>query len=154
MYQAKAKYCYDYPRPCVTTDMVIFRENEGTMELLLIERKNEPYKGCWAFPGGFLNDNETLEQCASRELEEETSLKDLVLTQFKAYSSLKRDPRHRTITIVFVGFLTSDQSEIAGDDAAKAKWFSISAFPSLAFDHQQIIDDVLEDLSEGTNVGA
>lgn len=144
MNQTNTKYCYDYPRPCVTTDMAIFREHEGVMELLLIERKNEPYQGMWAFPGGFLNDNETLEQCAARELEEETSLTNLTLAQFKAYSALKRDPRHRTITVVFIGFLTSAQSEHAGDDAAKASWFSLKKLPPLAFDHQKILDEILE----------
>lgn len=146
MYSSK-KYCYDYPRPCVTTDMAIFRENEGRMEILLVKRKNEPYQGMWAFPGGFLNEDETLEQCAARELEEETALKNLVLYQFKAFSDLHRDPRHRTITVVYVGFLMSQQTDSAGDDAAKTQWFTIDDLPGLAFDHQQILDEVLEDLS-------
>lgn len=137
-------YSYDYPRPCVTTDIAIFRGNLEKKELLLIERKNSPFQGMWALPGGFINEDETLEQCAMRELEEETMLKEIKLSQFRAYSSIDRDPRHRTISVVFVGFLTLEQKIIASDDAARAKWFKIDEIPHLAFDHQQIINDILE----------
>lgn len=137
-------YTYEYPRPCVTTDITVFRENSERMELLLIKRKNPPYEGMWAFPGGFINEDETLEQCAMRELEEETTLKNITLSQFKTYSAINRDPRHRTISTVFVGFLTSEETPKDGDDAAETQWFKIDELPPLAFDHQQIIEDIFD----------
>lgn len=142
-------FTYLYPRPCVTTDIAVIRKNNGALELLLIKRKNQPFKDAWALPGGFLDENETLEECAARELEEETSIKGLTLTQFRAYSAINRDPRQRTITVVFVGILNTEQHEKAGDDAADVQWFKIEELPTLAFDHQQIIDDILEELSQG-----
>ena len=98
-------FTYDYPRPCVTTDCLIFRKIDSIWSLLLIERGNEPYKGCWALPGGFLEMEEDLETCAARELQEETGLTGISLHQLYAFGEPHRDPRHRTISIAF-GVLT------------------------------------------------
>ena len=97
----KGKYIYDYPRPAVTTDCVVFGIDGNSIKVLLIERGNEPFKGCWAFPGGFLNMDENAEQGAIRELKEETGLDLKDIKQIGAYSDVDRDPRSRVITIAF-----------------------------------------------------
>ena len=137
------KYCYDYPRPAVTADIVILHRSENGCSVLLIERKNPPFEGSWAIPGGFVDMDETLEEAALRELEEETGVSGVELHQFHTFSKVDRDPRHRTITTVFIGY--ADASQItpnAGDDAANVKWFSMDALPALAFDHDFILDMV------------
>lgn len=131
-------YTYKYPHPAVTSDCVVFGFDGKELKILLIERKNEPCKGCWAFPGGFMNIDETVEQCAKRELEEETGLKLDVLEQFHTFSEVNRDPRERVITVAFIGLVK--QAEVKGsDDAAKAQWFPIKETPRLAFDHDYIL---------------
>ena len=138
-------YTYKYPRPAVTTDCVVFRLEEGKLKTLLIERGNEPYKGCWAFPGGFLNMDENAEQGALRELEEETGLKLHDIEEFGTFSEVDRDPRGRVITIAF--YAITDQKEVrGGDDAAKAQWFPIDDTPPLAFDHGLMLKKALEKL--------
>ena len=138
-------YTYKYPRPAVTTDCVVFRLEEGKLKTLLIERGNEPYKGCWAFPGGFLNMDENAEQGALRELEEETGLKLHDIEEFGTFSEVDRDPRGRVITIAF--YAITDQKEVrGGDDAAKAQWFPIGDTPPLAFDHGLMLKKALERL--------
>lgn len=133
-------YTYKYPRPSVTTDcIVITREPEP--KVLLIERGDEPFKGCWAFPGGFLNMDETAEQCAIRELKEETGLAINTIHQVGAYSKVDRDPRGRTITIAYLAIIDSPLPVVGQDDAAKAQWFSLSDLPRLAFDHADIMQD-------------
>lgn len=97
----EGQYCYQYPRPAVTTDCVIFGFDGEVLKVLLVERGGEPYKGCWAFPGGFLNMDETTDECAVRELEEETGLKDVFVEQLQAFSDVDRDPRGRTITVAY-----------------------------------------------------
>lgn len=135
-------YTYKYPRPAVTADCVVMTK-EATPQVLLIERGFEPFKGCWAFPGGFLNMDETTEQCAIRELEEETGLVVKDLQQIGAYSKVDRDPRGRTITVAYL-VLVDHPVEVTGqDDAAKAEWFSINKLPSLAFDHEDIMRDAI-----------
>jgi 8-oxo-dGTP diphosphatase len=136
-------YTYKYPRPAVTVDMLIFRRDGNGLKILLIQRNHEPFEGKWALPGGFMDMDETLEAAAARELEEETGLKNIPLEQLKAYSALDRDPRHRTITVAFMGFLNGNQKLKAGDDARKADWFSVDNLPPLAFDHSRIISDAL-----------
>ena len=135
-------YTYKYPRPAVTTDCVVFRKEDGILKTLLIERGNEPYKGFWAFPGGFLNMDENAEQGALRELEEETGLKLEHIEEFGTFSTVDRDPRGRVISIAFYGI--TDQAEVkGGDDAAKAQWFPIDRIPPLAFDHDEILERAL-----------
>lgn len=138
-------FTYEYPRPCVTVDIVLLRPSHKGFEVMLIQRGQQPYKGMWAFPGGFINMDEDLEQAARRELFEETNLSGIQLTQFKTYGAPNRDPRHRTITIVFTAIITDgiECQPVAGDDAHKAEWFQLAHLPELAFDHSQIFKDVL-----------
>lgn len=114
--------------------------------MLLIERGNEPYKGCWALPGGFLDMDETLEECAIRELEEETGLKVSIesIRQVGTYSRVNRDPRGRTISTAFIAVVDSPLPVKGQDDAARAEWFAIDSLPPLAFDHADIIRDGID----------
>ncbi len=134
-------YTYEYPRPAVTTDCLIFGfDANGQLHLLLVERGNEPYRGKWAFPGGFLDMDETAEACALRELQEETSLTIVRVMQLQAFSAVNRDPRGRTITIAYISIVDMAKCKpIAGDDAAKVQWFPVSQLPPLAFDHADIL---------------
>ena len=137
------EYTYKYPRPAVTADCVVMTKEE-VPQVLLIERGADPYKGCWAFPGGFMNMDETTEQCAIRELEEETGLKVSDIHQIGAYSKVDRDPRGRTITVAYLAIIDA-YAEVRGqDDAAIAQWFPIDARPPLAFDHEDIMRDALK----------
>ena len=131
-------YTYQYPRPAVTVDAILI---SSLNSVLLIERGHNPYKGKWALPGGFINLDEELETACKRELKEETGLRVEKLKQFKAYGSVHRDPRHRTISVIFYTFTDSELVTSAGDDAKKAQWFSLDNLLELAFDHQQILDD-------------
>ena len=138
-------YTYAYPRPAVTVDMVVFKETNSGLEFLLIERKNEPFKNQWALPGGFVDIDEEIEHAAYRELEEETSIRKIKLKQFKSFGKLGRDPRGRTISIVFYGNLKDKNQTIkAADDAKNLQWFTLDQLPPLAFDHQEIIDQFIE----------
>ena len=135
-------YTYSYPRPAVTADcVVVTREREP--RVLLIQRGNEPYKGCWAFPGGFMDMDETTEQCAMRELEEETGLKMTGLRQIGASSKVDRDPRGRTVTVAYLVRVDEPAAVRGMDDAAKAEWWPLSALPRLAFDHDEIMRDAI-----------
>ena len=145
--EMKEVYTYEYPRPSVTTDCVIFGFDSEGLSVLLIERGIEPFKGCWAFPGGFMRMDEDAETCARRELEEETGLKDVHVEQFGTFSEVNRDPRGRTVTIAH--FALVKKSEVKGaDDAADAKWFRIGDIPPLAFDHDRILRVALNTLRE------
>ena len=135
-------YTYKYPRPAVTADTVVITR-EAEPQVLLIQRGNEPFKGYWAFPGGFMNMDETTEQCAVRELEEETGLKVNEVWQIGAYSKIDRDPRGRTITVAYLAVVEAPEAVEGQDDAAKAEWFPLSALPPLAFDHSDIIQDAI-----------
>ena len=113
-------YTYKYPRPAVTGDCIVITKEENA-KVLLIQRGDEPYKGTWAFPGGFMNMDETTEQCAIRELEEETGLKVKDVHQIGAYSKVDRDPRGRTITVAYLAIIDKPISVVGQDDAAKAE---------------------------------
>ena len=126
----------------MTADCVVMTKG-AVPQVLLIERGNEPFKGCWAFPGGFLDMDETTEQCAIRELEEETRLKVSDIHQIGAYSKVDRDPRGRTITVAYLAIIDAPKEVSGQDDAAKAKWFPINALPPLAFDHENIMRDAI-----------
>jgi len=134
-------YSYKYPRPALTVDAIIYAKEKESIFVLLIQRGKEPFKDKWALPGGFVNMDELLETACRRELEEETGLKVDKMTQFKAYDAIDRDPRHRTISVVFSAEISEKQEVKGGDDAAHAKWFSLSELPELAFDHQQILEE-------------
>jgi 8-oxo-dGTP diphosphatase len=131
-------FTYSYPRPAVTVDAILISKQHS---VLLIERGREPFKGQWALPGGFIEMDEALEAACIRELEEETGIRIGELRQFRAYGAVNRDPRHRTISVVFYAFTESELTACAGDDASIAQWFSIDNLPELAFDHQQILDE-------------
>ena len=135
-------YTYKYPRPAVTADCVVITK-EAIPQVLLIERGADPFKGCWAFPGGFMNMDETTEQCAIRELEEETGLKVKDVHQIGAYSKVDRDPRGRTITVAYLAIIDKPISVVGQDDAAKAEWWPINSLPHLAFDHDEIVSDAI-----------
>lgn len=116
-------YTYEYPRPTVTTDIVLFAGNVDvyqSLQVLLIQRKNEPFQGMWAFPGGFVDMDEDLLTCALRELEEETGVKNVELVQLHTFGSVDRDPRHRTISVVYGGVIPNTLEAIAMDDADDA----------------------------------
>lgn len=136
------EYTYKYPRPAVTADCVVITK-EAEPKVLLIQRGADPYKGCWAFPGGFMNMDETTEQCAIRELEEETGLKVSTVRQIGAYSKVDRDPRGRTITVAYLAIIDKPAQVTGQDDTAKAEWFPLSALPELAFDHVDIMADAI-----------
>lgn len=141
------KYCYKYPHPSVTTDCVIFGFDGNQLQVLLIERGIEPYKGRWAFPGGFLNMDESAEEGALRELQEETGLTGAYIEQFHTFTDPNRDPRERVITIAYYA-LVRIQEVKGGDDAAKAQWFALDEVPQLAFDHDLILRRALKRLRE------
>ena len=133
-------FTYDYPRPMVTVDAVVFRNNGTNTEVLLIKRGHYPYEGMWALPGGFVDMEETLEEAIVRELEEETGLKNLELRQLHAFSEIYRDPRGRNISINFWGIADPDNISVeGGDDATDARWFPVDQMPELAFDHHKVI---------------
>ena len=135
-------YTYKYPRPALTADMVVITKG-STPEVLLIQRGDDPYKGCWAFPGGFMEMDETAEQCAIRELKEETGLELSVLHQIGAYSKVDRDPRGRTVTVAYLAIVDSPMEVRGQDDAAKAEWWPLASLPPLAFDHEDILNDAI-----------
>jgi 8-oxo-dGTP diphosphatase len=133
-------FCYKYPRPMVTADAVVFNRYEPVPALLLILRNNEPYKNCWALPGGFVDMDEDLETAARRELEEETGLQIGEMVQVGAFGTPGRDPRGRNICIAYGAEIKLENPLVAGgDDAGDARFFSIDALPELAFDHRDII---------------
>lgn len=136
-------YTYKYPRPALTADCVVITAEEEP-KVLLIQRANDPFKGCWAFPGGFMDMDETTEQCAIRELEEETGLQVSEVKQIGAYSRVDRDPRGRTITVAYLARIANAEEVNGQDDAAKAEWFPINNLPPLAFDHEDIMKDSIE----------
>ena len=138
-------FTYDYPRPCVTTDCLVFRKIDSVWSVLLIERGNEPFKGCWALPGGFLEMEEDLDACAARELQEETRLTGIELHQLYAFGAPNRDPRHRTISVAYWGVDNTERQAVGSDDAVEARWFALDKLPNLAFDHEQILQKALSD---------
>jgi len=125
----------------VTVDAVIFYRKAKILYVLLIQRKNEPFRDQWALPGGFLEENESMEEGAKRELEEETGLKIVKLQQVGAFGTPGRDPRGRTISIAFVGLINIEAKVKASDDAVDAQWFNLNDLPDLAFDHRKIISE-------------
>lgn len=143
-------YTYDYPRPAVTADVAVLRLDKEP-EILLIQRKFSPFQEKWALPGGFMEMEETLEETARRELMEETSIRAGELIRFDTYDKPGRDPRGRTITQAFVMIWKEEMGHAkAGSDAASLKWFGLSDLPGLAFDHQQIVNDVIRMIKEGS----
>lgn len=144
------KYTYEYPRPAVTADIAVLRM-EGAPEILLVQRKDPPFRDMWALPGGFMEMEETLEEAARRELFEETSLKAGELIRFDTYDKPGRDPRGRTITQVFILLWNISMGlPNAGSDAKSLAWHELTTLPDLAFDHKYIIGDVIRMMKEGS----
>lgn len=142
-------YIYKYPRPSLTVDAAVFLRECGKLKILLIKRKNPPYEDCWALPGGFVDMDETLDVAAGRELKEETGLENVNLTQLATFGAVDRDPRGRTVSVVYYGETTIDNCEVKGnDDASKAEWFDINNLPKLAFDHAEIVKEAIEKIVE------
>ncbi len=138
-------FTYEYPRPAVTTDVLVVARYSKA-KLLLIQRGNEPFIGKWALPGGFVDMDEDLPQAALRELKEETGIEGISIEQFKTYGGVNRDPRHRTISVVYTAVIDQPISVHGMDDAADAQWFELDNLPELAFDHQLIIDEAIASL--------
>ena len=136
-------YQYKYEHPAVTTDCVIFTYEDWKLKVLLVKRGGEPYKGKWALPGGFLQNDETAMEGALRELREETGLAASAVVELGVFSDPNRDPRERVITIAFYA-LVKPSEVVGGDDADEAAWFPIDELPQLAFDHADIINAAME----------
>jgi 8-oxo-dGTP diphosphatase len=137
--KSKKQYCYDHPRPSVTVDVILFYRDGERIEVLLIKRAREPFKGAWAFPGGFVDQDESLERAAARELKEETGLEGIRLEQLGAFGDPGRDPRGHTVSVAFVALLESRAEPAGADDADEAQWHSALRPPRLAFDHKKIL---------------
>jgi len=137
----------DYPRPSVTSDVIIFTLRDDDLSVLLIRRKLPPFQGMWAIPGGFVNIDESLEGAALRELEEETGVRDVYLEQLYTFGNVGRDPRGRVITVAYFALIPAPAIDPrAGDDAAEARWWSMYDLPPLAFDHADILAYALQRL--------
>lgn len=134
-------FTYEYPRLMLTVDAVVFKKNGDHQEVLLIQRKHDPFAGMWALPGGFVDMDETVEQAVVRELEEETGLKMSNLQQLYTFSEIGRDPRGRTVSVTFFGIISHQNSSVkGGDDAEDARWFNTNQLPELAFDHVRAVE--------------
>jgi len=146
----KPRFSYDYPRPAVTVDIILFVFQEEQLRVLLIRRANDPFKGKWALPGGFIGEHEDLYDAALRELKEETNVSNVYLEQLYTVGRPDRDPRTRVITVAYFALLSAEevaQQEVHGaSDAGEARWWDIYSLPELAFDHQQILDYALQRL--------
>jgi 8-oxo-dGTP diphosphatase len=141
------KYTYDYPRPAVTVDCVVFGFDEGDLKVLLIKRDLEPYRGKWALPGGFMLEDESLDDAARRELREETGLEKLYLEQLYTFGDVGRDPRGRVVTVAYYALVKlTDHRVRAATDASSAAWFPVSEVTKLAFDHNVILETALQRL--------
>lgn len=136
-------YTYDYPRPAITVDCIIFGlDKSHKLKVLLIQRKREPFKDRWALPGGFVGMEEDLEAAALRELEEETGVKDVYIEQLYTFGQPGRDPRGRVVSVAYYALVNLAEHPVkASDDARKVQWFEIDKLPEkLAFDHDQIME--------------
>ena len=145
--KTNTKYQYDYQRPALATDCVIFGFDGGELKLLLIEREKEPFKNKWALPGGFVFMEETTEECAKRILFEKTGIKNMFIEQLYTFSDVDRDPRERIVSVTYYALVNKHQYElIAGRDTVKAAWFELSKLPKLAFDHSKILKTAIQRL--------
>ena len=140
-------HTYEFPRPALTVDCVVFGFEGAGLQMLLIRRGIEPFKGAWALPGGFVHMDESLEAAARRELAEETGLSEVFLEQLFTFGEVERDPRGRVVSVAFFALVRPDQHPAQGDtDAVEAQWFSMEDLPELAFDHAVILEMALERL--------
>lgn len=133
-------HSYEYPRPALTTDCIIFGLDEDDVKVLLIKRGLAPFKGQWALPGGFLRPGENPDQCARRELAEETGLENIYLEQLYTFGEPSRDPREHVVTIAYFALVNLlEHPPTANTDADDAAWFPFDEVPKLAFDHDKIL---------------
>ncbi len=140
-------HTYEYERPNLTIDCVVFGLDEMDLKVMLIQRDIPPFEGEWALPGGFVRVNETLDETAKRELREETGIENVYLEQLYTFGDIARDPRERVVTVAYYALVNLGEHNIkASTDARKAAWFSLDDLPDLAFDHDQIIDVALQRL--------
>lgn len=138
-------FTYEYPRPALAVDCIVFAVFDAGLKVLLIQRGEEPFKGDWALPGGFVRIDETTEDAARRELEEETNLRDAYLEQLYTFSELDRDPRERVVSVAYTA-LVKPTAVRGGTDADNAEWTAVSEIPKLVFDHNKILSVALERL--------
>jgi 8-oxo-dGTP diphosphatase len=138
-------HIYEYPRPALTVDCVVFGIEDDQLKVLLIERALEPFAGQWALPGGFVRMMETTDEAARRELAEETGLSNVFLEQLYTFSRVDRDPRERIVSVAHYALVRSSAVQ-GGSDASEARWFDVRELPRLAFDHQDIVEVALERL--------
>jgi 8-oxo-dGTP diphosphatase len=144
----RRKFTYDYPRPALTVDVALV-SREARPRVLLIQRAGEPFKDCWALPGGFAEPNERLIDAASRELKEETGVDFTDLEQLYTAGDPGRDPRGWTVSVAFLARTEPDRlNALAGDDAKAVKWFPLDRLPKLAFDHAMILGRVRARLAD------
>lgn len=143
-------YCYDFPRPSVTVDIILFTFQAEELKVLLIRRQRPPFSQCWALPGGFVEIDEDLEAAALRELWEETNVSDIYLEQLYTFGAPDRDPRTRVITVAYFALLSAEQAQRlqlrSADDAADVRWWNVYDLPNLAFDHARILQYALQRL--------
>jgi len=133
-------YTYEYPRPALTVDCIVFGLDDEDLKVLLIQRRNEPFAGRWALPGGFVDVGEAPEQAARRELEEETGLASVFLEQLYTFGEPDRDPREHVVSIAHYALVNVRDARVrAADDARQAAWFPVRKPPPLAFDHPKIL---------------
>ena len=134
-------YTYDYPRPALTVDCIVFGLDDGDLKVILIQRQLPPFQGGWAIPGGFVQMSESLEEAAQRELREETGIEQVFLEQLYTFGDVKRDPRDRIVTVAYYALVNlADYKIQAGTDATQAVWWAVTDLPPLAFDHQKIFN--------------
>lgn len=139
-------YTYEYPRPSVTVDCVIFGMDDSyDLRVLLIQRAHDPHAGSWALPGGFVDMGEDLETAARRELEEETGVTNVFIEQLFTFGAPERDPRGRVISIAYYALVNLVEHPVEpASDAQNAEWFNINDLPELAFDHKRILEMAVE----------
>jgi 8-oxo-dGTP diphosphatase len=153
---AKPRYCYEWPRPGVTVDIALFTVagalNDLRLQVLLIERDEEPWRGQWALPGGFVRENEDLDDAARRELHEEANVTEVTLEQVAAVGTPGRDTRGHVVTIVYAGLTAGEKHRlISRGDARQARWFDVGGttpLPPLAFDHRVLLELALNHLRQ------
>ncbi len=140
-------HTYEYPRPALTVDIVVFALDEEDLKVMLIQRDLEPFAGRWALPGGFVRVEETLDEAARRELEEETGLRDIFLEQLYTFGGVDRDPRERVVTVAYYALVNLEGHDVqASTDARNAAWFAAGELPGLAFDHEHVLTAALDRL--------
>lgn len=142
-------YTYEYPRPALTVDCVIFgyEASASSLKVLLIRRKLPPFAGDWSLPGGFVQIEESVEAAAIRELREETGVADVFLEQLYTFGAVDRDPRDRAVSVAYYALVSLQRHPLqAATDASDAQWFELSDLPELGFDHAEILGYAVERL--------